>query len=93
MQAHGHPALKVGRDKQWKSGILLQTIEQVGGFEWLITIQKWRVVRNRHKKRADVIFAHEAAQLKIGGTLHIQELRAHPDHENLADFFFERKFL
>ena len=38
-----------------------------------------------------MIFAHAVAQLQIFGAIDVQELRPHPDHEKLSDFFFQRK--
>jgi hypothetical protein len=38
-----------------------------------------------------VIFSYTVAELQILWGIDVQELRAHPDDEELADFFFERK--
>jgi len=38
-----------------------------------------------------VILAHRVAELEILGTVDIEELRSHPDHEKLSDFFFQRE--
>ena len=36
-----------------------------------------------------MIFVHDVAQLQIFGTVYIEKLRPHPDHEKLADLFFQ----
>ncbi len=87
------PALKIGGEEQRQFGILLQPVEQFGSLIGLTAIEKWRLPRHRHGKRADVIFAHGVAQLQILGTVYIEKLRPHPDHEKLADLFFQRQLL
>src|SRR6266436_10401027 len=36
-----------------------------------------------------MILAHAVAQLQILWTVHVEELRPHPDHEELTNFFFQ----
>ncbi len=91
MQTHGHSALKIGGHKQRQTGLFLQTVEQFGGLVWFATIEKRWLPAHRHGECADVIFVHAVQQLEIGAAIGIQEVRPHPDHENLADFLFQRE--
>ena len=56
---------------------------------WLLSRTR-AIHRNAHDQRSDVIFADVVAQLNPDGVRVIQELRVHPDAEELADFFFGR---
>ena len=38
-----------------------------------------------------MILAHVVEQMQIGRAVDIQEIGPHPDHEELSDFFFQRK--
>jgi hypothetical protein len=40
-----------------------------------------------------VIFLHVLKPLQVFGTLHVEETGAAPDHEDLADFFFDGKLV
>ena len=89
MKTHGDSALKIGGKEQRQLGVLLQTIEQFGGLIGLAAIEERRLPAHRHGERADVILAHGVAQLQILGAVDVEELRPHPDHEKLSDFFLE----
>ncbi len=68
----------------------LQPVEELGGNIGLALEQDGAVHRHGHDQRSDVIFGEVVAQLKEDGVGVIQELRSHPDREELADFFFGR---
>lgn len=40
-----------------------------------------------------MVFLHRVAQLQIFGALHVQESRAAPHHEDLANLFLQREFV
>ena len=69
---------------------MLQAVEQFSGFVRLTAQKKWSIHMYGHGKRAHVILLHVVEQLQVFRTFHIQKTGAAPDHEHLADFFFER---
>src|SRR5262249_11353098 len=71
-------------------GICLQAIQQNRRFVRLIAVKKWRLPAYRHSKRPDVILLHGVAEFEIFRAVNVQELGAHPGHEELPDFFFSR---
>jgi len=72
---------------------MLQAIEEFGGFVGLGAEQEWTVDVDAHSESADVVFDHLLAPLKVLGVLKVHETGAAPDHEELADFFFDRHFV
>ena len=88
-QAHGHAALKISCEQQRQLRFLLQTVEQFRNLVRLGAQQERAIDVNRHGERAHVIFLHGLEPLEILGALHVEKAGAAPDHEDLADFFFD----
>jgi hypothetical protein len=68
----------------------LQPVKQLGGNLGLALDQNGAIHRDTHDQRSDVILADVVAQANKDGVGVIQELRSHPDGEELADFLFRR---
>ena len=90
-QPRRNPALKIRRKQQRQLRVLLQPVQQFGRLVRLAAQQERAIHVHRHGKRTHVILLHVLAQLQVLRTLHVEKAGAAPDHEDLANFLFDRQ--